>query len=117
MPARIIGSGTATLPAGGSTRVQVALPPMRNFENVQLELSEPPEGLVLRDAAVGEAGAEFVLAADASKVKPGLRGNLIVTVSGERVPPQRGSQPAPAARRRVPLGVLPAIPFEISPPK
>jgi hypothetical protein len=117
MPARIIGSGTATLPAGGSTRVQVALPPMKNFEHVQLELSEPPEGLSLRDAAVGEAGAEFVLAADASKVKPGLRGNLIVTVSGERVPPQRGSQPAPAARRRVPLGVLPAIPFEISPPK
>jgi hypothetical protein len=117
MPARIIGSGTATLPAGGSTRVQVALPPMKNFEHVQLELSEPPEGLSLRDAAVGEAGAEFVLAADASKVKPGLRGNLIVTVSGERVPPQRGSQPAPVARRRVPLGVLPAIPFEISPPK
>ena len=117
MPARIVGSEAAKMPAGGSTRVQVTLPPMKNFENIQLELSEPPDGLSLRDAAVSETGAEFVLEADASKIKPGLRGNLIVTVSGERVPQQRGEKPAPAARRRVPLGVLPAIPFEISPPK
>jgi hypothetical protein len=41
-------------------------------------------------------------------------------VSGERVPPQRAGQAAPAgaaARRRVPVGALPAIPFEISPPR
>jgi hypothetical protein len=117
LPARIMGSEVARLPAGGSARIQVALPPMKAFQNVQLELSEPPDGLSLRDVAIGETGAEFVLEADASKIKPGLRGNLIVTVSGERVPPQRANQPPPAARRRVPLGVLPAIPFEISPPK
>jgi hypothetical protein len=120
VPARIVGSETARMPAGGSTRVQVALPPARNFQNIQLELSEPPDGLSLRDVVVGGAGAEFVLDADASKVKPGTRGNLIVTFSGERVPPQRGNQPetaAPAARRRVPMGTLPAIPFEISPPR
>jgi hypothetical protein len=117
LPARIMGSKIARLPAGGSARVQVALPPMKAFQNVQLELSEPPDGLSLRDAAIGETGAEFVIEADASKVKPGLRGNLIVTVSGERVPPQRANQPPPAARRRVPIAVLPAVPFEISPPK
>jgi hypothetical protein len=120
VPARIVGSETARIPAGGSTRVQVALPPARNIQNIQLELSEPPDGLSLRDVVVGEAGAEFVLEADASKVKPGMRGNLIVTFSGERVPPQRGNQPGPAgpaARRRVPIGTLPAIPFEIIPPR
>jgi hypothetical protein len=117
MPARIMGSEIARMPAGGSARVQVTLPPMKAFQNVQLELSEPPDGLSLRDAAIGETGAEFVLEADASKIKPGLRGNLIVTVSGERVPPQRANQPPPAARRRVPIAVLPAIPFEISPPR
>jgi hypothetical protein len=57
-------------------------------------------------------GGQFVLQADAAKVKPGLRGNLIVTVSGERVP--TGNQQAAAARRRVPLGTLPAIAFEIT---
>jgi len=117
MPARIMSRETARMPAGGSTRVQVALPPTRNFQNIQLELSEPPEGLSLRDATVSETGAEFVLEADASKARPGLRGNLIVTVSGERVLAQRGNQAAPAARRRVPIAVLPAIPFEISPPR
>ena len=117
IPARIMGSEIARMPAGGSARVQVALPPMKNFEDIQLELSEPPVGLSLRDVAIGETGAEFVLEADASKIKPGLRGNLIVTVSGERVPPQRANRPPPAARRRVPIAVLPAVPFEISPPK
>ena len=52
-----------------------------------------------------------MLQADPTKVKAGLRGNLIVTVSGERVPPE--NQPRPAANRRLPLGTLPAIPFEI----
>ena len=116
-PARILGSESARIPAGGSARVQVTLPPMRAFQNLQLELSDPPEGLSLRDVAINETGAEFALEADASKARPGLRGNLIVTVSGERVPPQRGNQPPPGARRRVPLAVLPAIPFEISPPR
>jgi hypothetical protein len=52
-----------------------------------------------------------VLQADPTKVKPGLKGNLIVTVWGERVPPD--NQPRPSANRRLPLGTLPAIPFEI----
>jgi hypothetical protein len=117
LPARIMGSEIVRMPAGGSARVQVALPPMKNFENIRLELSEPPDGLSLRDVAIGETGAEFVLEADASKIKPGLRGNVIVTVSGERVPPQRANQPPPAARRRVPIAVLPAVAFEISPPR
>jgi hypothetical protein len=93
---------------------------VRAFENVQLELSEPPDGLTLRDVVVGDAGAEFVLASDGEKAPAGLRGNLIVVVSGERVPPQRGNQPAApaaAARRRIPIATLPAIPFEVIPPR
>jgi hypothetical protein len=68
----------------------------------------------LRDLTVSQNGAEFVLQADAAKAKAGLRGNLIVTVSGERMPqPNQANQPA-AARRRLPLATLPAIPFEIT---
>jgi hypothetical protein len=109
--------GAAKIPAGGSVRVRVGLPVVRAFENIQLELSEPPDGVALRDVVVSEAGAEFVLDADGSKAKAGLRGNLIVTVSGERVPAPGGKQPGPAARRRLPIGTLPAIPFEIIPPR
>jgi hypothetical protein len=117
VPARFVGAEGARIPAGGSARMRVVLPVFRAFEKIELELSEPPDGIELRDVVVSEWGAEFLLQADASKVKAGLRGNLIVTVSGERVPPQRGNQQAPAARRRVPIGMLPAIPFEIITPQ
>jgi hypothetical protein len=117
VPARILMDGAAKIPAGGSVRVRVGLPVVRAFENVQLELSEPPDGIALRDVVVSEAGAEFVLEADGSKAKAGLRGNLIVTMSGERVPPPGGKQPGPAARRRQPIGTLPAISFEVITPR
>jgi len=119
-PARITSGESLRLQAGGSARVRAELPAARALQNLQLELSEPPEGLSIRDVQIEGNSASFEIAADAAVVKPGLRGNLIVAVSGERVPAQRGSQAAPAgaaARRRVPVGVLPAIPFEISPPK
>ena len=120
VPARYAGSGSARLQAGGSVRMRAALPAMRAFEHVTLELSEPPDGVTLRDVSVSGNEAEFVIDADRSKAAPGLRGNLIIVVSGERVPPQRGGQaaaPGPAARRRIPIGTLPAIPFEIIPPR
>src|SRR5450759_3798233 len=112
VPARLATAQPVKILAGGSAQVRVALPPaFATFEKIECQLSEPPEGLTLRDLVVVQAGASFVLQADAAKIKPGLRGNLIVTMSGERVPP--ANQPAPAARRRVMLGTLPAIAFEI----
>jgi len=117
VPPRIVGDQVVRIPAGGTTRVRVAMPAVRAFEKIELELSEPPEGIELRDVVVTQAGAEFVLQADATKAKAGLRGNLIVTVSGERVPPPGGNQQGPAARRRLPLGTLPAISFEVITPQ
>jgi hypothetical protein len=51
---------------------------------------------------------EVVLKCDAAKVKAGLKGNLIVNafaIKSEKTP-QRRTRPTP-------LGMLPAIPFEI----
>jgi hypothetical protein len=142
IPASIVSSQPVLIPAGGTARVRVVVPPAYlRFDKVEFELSEPPDGITLRDSSLDPAGAapgqplgrlggrldgrfgapggaqappggQFVLQADAAKVKPGLRGNLIVIVSGERVP--TGNQQAAAARRRVPLGTLPAIAFEIT---
>jgi len=104
--------------AGGSARIRVATPPgYRTFEKVELELSEPPDGISVKDLSLGFDGADFVIQTDVSKVKAGLRGNLIVNVSGERVPPPNAQQPASAVRQRVTIGTLPAIPFEIIPAK
>ena len=102
------------IPVGGAVRlpIQVTLPPNSLIEKVQYELSDPPEGVELKEILPGQNGTEIVLECDAVKAKPGLRGNLIVNISGERTPPTTNGRP-PANRQRVPLGTLPAIPFEI----
>ncbi len=107
---RVLAQGPVAIPVGGSARVRVALPLPRAFEKYEFELGEAPEGVTLGDLRLGPSGADFLLRADAAKAKPGSRGNLIVVVSGERVP--QPSQPA-AARRRLPLVTLPAIQFEV----
>jgi hypothetical protein len=113
VPARVLVQQPIRIPAGGNVRVHASLPPgYAMFENIQFELSEPPPGMTLGEAAVVGAMANFTIAADA-KVPAELRGNLIVLVTGERVPPPNAQAQAPAARRRLPLGALPAIAFEI----
>ncbi len=110
---RVVAPGPVAIPAGGAARVRVAFPFPRTFEKYEFELSEAPEGVTLGDLLIGPNGADFTLRADPGKAKPGTRGNLIVVISGERVPqPNQPNQPA-AARRRVPLMTLPAIQFEI----
>jgi hypothetical protein len=109
---RILGPQPVRIPAGGTARVRVAMPVPRFFDKVQFELSEPPDGITVRDASSGQTGAEITLQSDAAKVKPGLKGNLIVNVVGERTPAP-GKAKAKVNRQRVPLATLPAIPFEI----
>jgi hypothetical protein len=79
---------------------------------MQFELNEPPEGVQLKEAPAIQGGNELVLQCDAAKAKPGWKGNLIVNVFTERMiqPPNKGATPQ---KRRIPLGSLPAIPFEI----
>jgi hypothetical protein len=114
---RVVAPGPVAIPAGGTARVRVAFPFPRTFDKFEFELTEAPDGVTLGDLLIGPNGAEFVLRADPVKAKPGVRGNLIVVVSGERVPqPNQPNQPA-NARRRVPLMTLPAIAFEIAGPR
>ena len=95
VPVRLLSAAPVRLRPADRARVRVALPPgYRTFENLQLELSEPPEGITLGDVDMGQSGAEFVVQADAAECKAGFRGNLIVTVSGERVPPARAAASA-----------------------
>ncbi len=90
------------------------MPATRFLEKVRFELSEPPEGITVQDASSSQNETNLVLQSDAAKTKPGLRGNLIVEVSGERTPAAKAGKPK-GNRQRIPLGVLPAIPFEVVP--
>jgi hypothetical protein len=115
VPVRLVSLQPVKLPAGGTARVQLAAPPRLFVGQVQLELSEPPDGITVQSVTPNRAGAEVVLQSDAAKVKPGLEGNLIANAFIEREPPA-GPAKTPANRRRIPLGTLPAMPFEIVSP-
>jgi hypothetical protein len=109
-PVRIPGGQILRIPAGGSVRVpiQVLLSPNSAITKLDFELSEPPEGVVMGPGG----GSEIVLRCDAAKAKPGLMGNLIVNLVGERTATPANGTARPATQR-VQLGALPAMPFEI----
>jgi hypothetical protein len=113
MAMRILSAMPVKIPAGGTARVQVGLPTSAPAGTFKLELSEPPEGISLQGVSPIGRGTEIVLRGDAAKVKPSLKGNLIVNVF--MLPNNPATAPArpQAGQRRVSLGALPAIPFEI----
>ena len=113
MAMRILSATPVKIPAGGTARVQVGLPTSAPAGTFKLELSEPPEGISLQGVSPIGRGTEIVLRGDAAKVKPSLKGNLIVNVF--MLPNNPATAPArpQAGQRRVSLGALPAIPFEI----
>ncbi len=105
--AQILSPTPLKLPADGTAQLRVSMPTGPLLNNVQFELSEPPDGISIKSASP----TEILLQADATKVKPGSKGNLIIKASAE-APTAGGAQP-PASRRRIPLGALPAIAYKI----
>jgi hypothetical protein len=101
------------LPRGGTVSVRVILNAPRLADSLRLELNQPPEGIAIQGVETVRDGVAITLRADPAKVKAGLKGNLIVDASMERAPNPDAKKKQPAAGRRVPLGTLPAIPFEI----
>ena len=115
---RVIGAGAGgvpwrsitkpvKLPAGGTAALDLFVPP-RLQNGVRLALNDPPEGISVQKVTEKPNGISLVLQVEGDKAKPGLRGNLIVDAFREAQ-----NQPGNQNRRRVPLGTLPAIPFEV----
>ena len=99
------------IPVGGTVRVAVNVPPTCFFGAVELELATPPPGITLVRATLDTDEGEIVLAADATAVKPGLAGNLIVQAFGVRTAEDSGHGKEKRKKRRILLTALPAIPF------
>jgi hypothetical protein len=112
-PVRIVGESRIRIPVGGTASVRLSGAAAALVDRIQLELSDPPEGLTLEKVVREQGKTELVLRGDASKLKPGLGGNLIVNVipSGGGSAAQKTKKQGNARRRAV--GTLPAIPFEI----
>ncbi len=103
--------GPVKIPAGGSVEIRVSTPRYVRLREVQLALPDPPEGLKLGEVSVWRDGLAFLVEANEAAAQLGLADNLIVEAFHER---EANSDNARAPRiRRIPLGHLPAIPFEI----
>jgi hypothetical protein len=111
--AQVLDKGPLKLTGGAIARLQLrmALPPTGQFARVDLELNDPPDGISVVEAKAIPGGMEVALQCERGKVKPGVQGNLILNVIGERA--ETPGNPVPANRRRVFLGTVPAVSFEI----
>jgi hypothetical protein len=112
----LVDDNNIKIPAGGTTKVRVKIPrkPATPAPDIYLELSEPPAGLILQDVNITPGELTFAIAADSNTAKVGLVDNLIVDISAD--PPNNPQdKQKKIQKQRVYLGVLPAIPFEITP--
>ncbi len=109
--ARILTDTPLRIPAGGTAGLRASMPVGPLITKVEYELSEPPDGITIKSATSTGGDGDIVLQADAEKVKPGAKGNLIISVFAQA--PQASGKGGGGAPRRIPFGALPAIPFEI----
>ncbi len=109
---KVIETATLRIPAGGIARFHVTMPASTFLGKTALELSDPPDGISIRETNPTRDGIEIVLQCDAAKTKPGLKGNLIINTFLERTPPANAVKPK-VNKRRIPSGTLPAMPFEV----
>ncbi len=112
---KILSGTPARMSPGGTARIEVGIPGPRIAERAQFELSNPPEGITIQSASPVRDGVEIVLQTDATKVKPGFKGNLIINGYVPRPAETNAPKPKGNNNQRIPLGALPAIPFEIIP--
>ena len=110
---KILGTGPVRIPAGGTATVRIGAPSSAFADRFQFELNEPPDGVVIRSVSPTNEGAQMVLGSDAAKAKPGLKGNLIVSLFPGNTAAAPGKAKNQGNQRRAPVGTLPAIPFEI----
>jgi hypothetical protein len=107
-PSQILSATPLKIPVGGTARVEASVWVGPRMEKVDFTLNDAPEGISIREFKMTGDRATIVLQAESGKIRAGATGNLIIEAFAERNDPD-----LPVNRRRVPLGALPAIPFEI----
>ena len=98
--------------AGGTAKFRVLA--SRLPSELRLELSEPPEGITIKSITAEGDGIDVVVQTDAEKIKPGLRGNLLLNAFWEHTQTFKQSDDKKPRQVRQPIGMMPALPFEIT---
>jgi hypothetical protein len=108
-PMAVLSEQPVRIPAGGTAEVRVRTFAARSAE-VQIELSDPPEGIDVDSVRRMDEGLVLVLRGEAGKAKLGLRGNLIANVYQKRTETTKDGK---TREYRSFMGPLPAMPFEV----
>ncbi len=109
---KILSATPLILHPGKTTQLQINVPTQILLGTVEFELADPVEGITIQQVASYRDGSQIILACDATKAKPGTKGNLILNAVFHMTP---GKDKPPGPQRRFPTGTLPAIPYEINP--
>jgi hypothetical protein len=113
-PMTVLGESPVKIPAGGTVEVRVIGSGLSsNSGKVEIELSDPPEGITIERVARIDRGVAIVLRGDPQKVKTGLKGNLIANAILDRMVTDKNGK---TRKNRWVMGALPAVPFEVVPP-
>jgi hypothetical protein len=110
-PMDILSEQPVKIPVGGTVEIQVRLSWGRKGD-ILVDLSDPPEAIVVDRVSWTEKGMALVLRGDAAKAKPGLKGNLMANAFLQETVTQDGK----TREVRNLIGPVPAIPFEIVKP-
>jgi hypothetical protein len=107
---------------GGATEMRFRMQKYPRLYEIGLELDSSPPGITLTDVKVVPGGLAFQLHADRDHPEVGFADNLIVEAfleakpKGETKEKPKGKEEKKAnSKRRVSVGFLPAIPYEIVP--
>ena len=109
----LVGDSPVRVPRKGTVLVRFRAPRRPKLREVHFELSEPPKGVSLQDVTFVPGGLELWLKADGDAPKAGFADNLIVEAFAD-VPWGKRDGQKPRRKRRISLGVLPAIPFVVA---
>jgi hypothetical protein len=109
-PVELAGNSPVRIPTGGSAQVRIKTARRMNFKDVQLQLSEPPEGLTMHNVTLVPNGLSFELKAEKDAVQ--IADNLIIEAFREYTVKGRDGKPT-GQKRRNSIGVFPAIPINI----
>ena len=105
----VVSQSPVRIPSGGTARLELRLPTGGMVKEIAYELLDPPPGISIKEMKEDE----LVLQTDATKVKPGQKGNLIIMASGE--PTMGADKDKPKVNKfRMQLGAFPAVSYEIT---
>ncbi|MFW5798083.1 MAG: hypothetical protein ACOCXX_00360 [Planctomycetota bacterium] len=99
------------LTPGGTATVALQGPRVLASGRFEIALDDPPAGLSIKQTRYDpKRGMVLTLSADGELAKADTAGNLIFSLFAKPRPRKDGK---PAGRSRFPLGVLPALPYEV----